>query len=171
MWIFTTDAFTSAVQHRDDSTKLMVRARDRKSLESLVQTINDTLETAGGEHAYSSADIYREEKSDYRWRIVVTREHYALYVSSEVLNYITYDNFKSAAQKRRTDYFHDVLMDIWVAGHLLTDEEDGKPRKISFKNPHESEFDWDEIVKEPADYLPDLDDWDDDDFYDPAKKA
>lgn len=120
MWTMTSNAFTSAVAHRDDTTKLMVRARDYESARNLMLELNEAL----NETKYSEDDIFTEAKSDYKWRIVVDRTDYAMYVAYEVINYVNYDNFKNAATKARGKEYHDALMRVWVAMHALTRAEE-----------------------------------------------
>ena len=35
MWVFNRDGFFSAVEHRDDNSKVMVRARAKEDIENL----------------------------------------------------------------------------------------------------------------------------------------
>jgi hypothetical protein len=98
MWLFSDTGFVSAVAHRDDPDRLVVRARDRASLAPLAQrTGNDILEGAG---------------TDYRFRVVVGRAEYGAWVA-DVIADLTYTNYKSQAQRTRGSRFANALHDVW----------------------------------------------------------
>ena len=100
MWIFTSTGFVSAVVHRDDPDLIVVRARDRESLDPLI--------------ARTGAELNPWEGSDYAFRIVMPRTEFTAWVAEQA-DAIDYPNFKSSAHKRRGGAFADVLHDVWGA--------------------------------------------------------
>jgi hypothetical protein len=169
MWNFTSGGFTSAVQHRDDHSKVMVRARDKISLEMLVDDINAFyLEEPT---RYTHDDIVNVEPADYPWRVTVTKEEYKAYLCYEIDNYLTYDNFKTELTRTRGERFHRAAMGVWSAMLAVTDIARPKkhwPASSSWSSSHggkgKHKYDvhslWDELVPEPED---------DELVYDPAK--
>lgn len=115
MWVMTTGGFVSAVQETGEPDKVSVRARDRQSL----QTLLDTVETVVGEDA---PEIRTGEGTDYPYRVTVTKKAFAHYLAFEVIEYLKYDNFKSAATASRGEKWHDALMDTWIAMRKVTDD-------------------------------------------------
>lgn len=104
MWVMTTGGFVSAVQHRDDASKVMVRARDRQSLATMVADIKEVDDSA----------IYTEAGSDYRWRVVVSKEQFKEFLAREVDGYLDYDNFKNRVSKTLGQRWHDAYLQVWV---------------------------------------------------------
>lgn len=105
MWIFTNTGFVSAVS---DGENLMVRARDRQSLEPL-----STL---------AKGEIKRTPTHDYPYRVIVTHEVFSQWVSDQVKS-IEYRNFKSSVSDMRGYEFSKPLMKVWSAMHDVEDEE------------------------------------------------
>ncbi|MBI5708222.1 MAG: hypothetical protein HZC36_14665 [Armatimonadetes bacterium] len=81
MWIFLNDAFLSVVEHRDDASKLLVRARRE----------TDIL------RCFPDSTPIRMENADYRWRITVDRSAMKQ-AMAEAIGRITYPNFKNSIQ-------------------------------------------------------------------------
>lgn len=106
MWIFSTNGFISAVQHRADPSKLVVRSRDWRSLEPLADYVGvkpqKAIKIGGG--------------TDYPYRMVVDRGTLASYAAMMV-EQVTYDNFKDAmtSPKGRGKGWSRPLMDVWTA--------------------------------------------------------
>jgi hypothetical protein len=107
MWVFTTSGFVSAV-YKDGA--LQVRARDRKSLEDLSK------ETA--------AAIIATPLADYPYRIAITNEQFAAWVSQQALS-VAYKNFKSEVADTRGYGFAKPLNKVWSVMHEV---EDAKAR-------------------------------------------
>lgn len=126
MWLFLADGFLSAVEDKNDPTKLSVRSRDRVSLELLL----DQIELAGAAEgpdgraveALDDDDIREGEGTDYRYRVTMTKETFAVVVQHYILNHLTYRNFKDHVVETRGDAFHDVLLDIWFEHRKLDDK-------------------------------------------------
>jgi hypothetical protein len=96
MWIFTDTGFVSAVCHFDDPGQLVVRARDRRSLEALAE----------------SADVeIRAEGTDYPFRVFVAKDQFAAWLM-HVVETLDYPNFKGQAMYTLPDYFQPVLHDV-----------------------------------------------------------
>lgn len=107
MWVFTTSGFVSAV-YKDDA--LQIRARDRKSLEGLSKQ--------------TGATITSTPLADYPYRIAITNEQFAYWVSEQALA-VDYKNFKSEVADVRGYGFAKPLNQVWSAMH---DVEDAKAR-------------------------------------------
>lgn len=110
MWIFTTSGFISAVQDWHDPSRVLVRARDRTSLESLAAATGEVI------HASPAAD--------YPYRTSATKGDFAHWVATEA-GAIDYPNFKSEVAAIRGDDYAHVLMGVWSTMH---DAEDASAR-------------------------------------------
>jgi len=107
MWIFTSSGFVSAV-YKDGA--IQVRARDSKSLEVLAVDCE--------------AKIVATPVADYPYRIAISREQFASWVSKQALG-IEYKNFKSEVADTRGSKFSKPLSQVWSVMH---DVEDAKAR-------------------------------------------
>lgn len=111
MWVFTETGFVSAVRKDSTPDVITVRARDRKSLESLA--------------GLAQVEIAKSPNGDYPYRLFVATEVWAEWVSLVAIN-VDYDNFKShVAQTRGYDYAHE-LSRVWSV-MLDTEDEDARP--------------------------------------------
>lgn len=81
MWIFTNNGMISAVEHRDNKDNLMVRARQSKHLDSLIEL--------------TGSNLVVTDLADYRYRVTVNRNDFKLWLWSNVKD-IDYDNFKNS---------------------------------------------------------------------------
>lgn len=97
MWIFLNDAFISAVQHRDDPNKLVVRARRREDLE----------------RTFPGAPISVSETSDYRYRVFVSKLQFAGVIAEKIAG-INYPNFKNSVAEHDR---HDHYARVWGVMH------------------------------------------------------
>ena len=100
MWIFTDTGFVSAVADRDNTDQLIVRSRDRASLEPLAALDGDQILVGIG--------------SDYRYRILCSRETFTRWVTEQATA-IDYPNFKNRVTQTRGHQFSHALMDVWAA--------------------------------------------------------
>ena len=107
MWVFTETGFISAVVHRDNAEMLMVRARDRKSL--------DGLEKLAGVKQTNTPD------GDYPHRVVVSKSDFQEWLMNRVVE-MDYDNFKSQVAKTRGHDFAAPLHDVWAVMHDVEEE-------------------------------------------------
>lgn len=108
MWVFVNQlGFFSAVEHRDDTSKVMVRARVKQDAERLATAINASPDT-----------ILATPDADYAYRLTTTKDVWANLLSAEAKS-IDYDNFKNAALSTddadRSRAYHDV----WSAMYRL----------------------------------------------------
>jgi hypothetical protein len=108
MWIFTETGFVSAVQHRDNPEYLMVRARDRESLESLA--------------AMLSIEIKSTPNADYPYRLVATKEDVKSWMNDSI-DFLGYSNFKNQVAITRGKEYAHTLGSVWSTMHDVEDEE------------------------------------------------
>lgn len=90
MWIYTTAGMVSIVAHRDEPELLLVRSRERATLEEL----------------FPAEQILETERADYPFRVIADRGDLSAAIAIEVES-ITYPNFKDAVQdpERHRAYF------------------------------------------------------------------
>ena len=107
MWLFTRQGFYSAVHDNYcNEGEIMVRARIIDDLERLLEKLN------------IDADILVHRNADYRYRVKLTIEQWAEYVTNEAAS-IDYPNFKNAII---TEGEHDrasAYMKCWEAMYLF----------------------------------------------------
>jgi muramidase (phage lysozyme) len=103
MWLFTNTGFVSAVSNGRD---LMVRARDRESLQPIAEAAN--------------TEIISTPKNDYPYRVIVSHEFFADWVAHMAWG-VTYKNFKSEVAATRGYDFAHPLMKVWSAMHEVED--------------------------------------------------
>jgi hypothetical protein len=104
MWIFTNTGFVSAVSNGKD---LMVRSRDRESLEPLAES--------------AKTEIIATPVNDYPYRTIVSHEIFSRWVAHMASN-IAYKNFKSEVAATRGYDFAHPLMKVWTAMHEVEDQ-------------------------------------------------
>lgn len=108
MWVMFEDGFVSAVQDRDDASILRVRARDKRSLDVMLDKLRLAGQDVDGLEPVTSAG------TDYRWRVIMPRELFGIFLL-EVSDEISYPNFKDQVTLTRGKKWHDAFMDVWVA--------------------------------------------------------
>ena len=99
MWVFTNNAFVSAVAHRTRPGFLMVRARVRGDLETFFSCLTSPVEVTETDHA------------DYRFRCVVDKASF-LRCLVDTLAAVDYDNFKNSIPHAEVER-HDAYMGVW----------------------------------------------------------
>ena len=107
MWVFTLEGFVSAVRESYDHFDLVVRARDKKSLE--------TLEFVSGRKAWATPS------NDYPYRIKVTNWDFDRFLELATED-ISYSNFKMAVDANRGKTYAKALSKVWSAMHDVEDE-------------------------------------------------
>lgn len=108
MWIITDRGFFSAVQHRDDHSLLMIRARAEEDVRALA-----ALTDGDGKLVWSEApEVVFKTNSDYAWRITVSKLEFTKAMAFMV-NDIDYDNFKNSVTKKQGGARHDLYMKVW----------------------------------------------------------
>ena len=105
MWLFTNTGFVSAVSNGKD---LMVRARDRESLEPIAES--------------AKVEIIPTPQNDYPYRVIVSHEFFAKWVAHMAKN-INYKNFKSEVAATRGYEFAHPLMQVWSVMHEVEDDK------------------------------------------------
>lgn len=111
MWIFTDTGFVSAVKKPQDGGLISVRARDKSSLKELI--------------SQTKAELINTPHGDYPWRIFITQEQFAEWVSEVALN-LDYSNFKSRVHKvHPSAAYINSLHDVWA---VMTHTEDADAR-------------------------------------------
>lgn len=102
MWLVTPYGFYSAIAHRSKPDTLIVRARARTDLETLIERfeLNATIETI--------------LKADYPHRIELPKSTWADVVA-RMAQSIDYANFKDEAKRVSGKRRADVLMRVWSA--------------------------------------------------------
>ena len=98
MWLFTETGFVSAVQHRDNPDLLVVRARDRLSLEPLA--------------AFAETEITTNPRADYPYRTIVGKGTFAAWTVDNIDN-LDYPNFKNQVAITRGKTFASNLGRVW----------------------------------------------------------
>ena len=111
MWLFTNAGFVSAVSNGKD---LMVRARDRASLEPISES--------------AQVAIIATPRNDYPYRVTVPQEFFSKWVA-HMASGITYKNFKSEVAATRGYEFAHPLMKVWSVMHEVEDSESRKNLK------------------------------------------
>ncbi len=120
MWVFCKYGFFSAVCARQgggshgnpvDPGRIMVRARLREHLESLVAAFPEEL---------AGVEIVQTPSTDYRYRVFVDKPVWAQ-VMAALVNDLDYDNFKNAAAQRHghSSNYVNVLHDVWGIGFRM----------------------------------------------------
>ena len=100
MWLFTTQGFYSVVAHRNEPSKVLVRARARADLEALKRQIPDLR-------------VFEDPDADYRYRAVVAREAWVAAVAILAAD-IDYPNFKSAVAERQGVERERLYSRVWA---------------------------------------------------------
>lgn len=95
MWIFLNDSFVSVVAHKRNEQLLLVRARIKGDLETLL-----------GENT----KVFSTPDNDYRFRAIVSKKQFAQVMKSRIEN-IDYKNFKDSVE---SDQRHNVYLGVWT---------------------------------------------------------
>jgi len=112
MWLFTETGFVSVVQDPQDRNKMVVRARDKVSLEPLV--------------ASYATKVIELQNRDYPYRVFLTRQQFVDWLV-ELGETLEYTNYKTRAGQTRGHDFTRPLHDVWST--MLQLEDIGKPPK------------------------------------------
>ena len=110
MWVFTESGFVSAIRHHSEAGKLVVRARDYKSLEGLANAIGLDIEPSPGR--------------DYPYRVFIDDSTFINWLNKQVMS-IHYTNYKDHMESIRDHEFTDALHNVWSA---MRQVEDGEAR-------------------------------------------
>ncbi|HYG67159.1 MAG TPA: hypothetical protein VD838_05845 [Anaeromyxobacteraceae bacterium] len=119
MWVFLNDAMISIVADRDDSEKLLVRAR-----------VKGDIERAFAGTRGPRIRARKTPQADYLFRATVTRSRLAAAMLRAV-DRIDYDNFKASVQAQDR---HDAYLDVWGAMLRLQHRHEN-PSRYNFDPP------------------------------------
>ena len=106
MWIFTEYGFVSVVATKPGSAIVRVRARDHQSLEDISAQFN--------------VGIDKSPERDYPYRVELTKEQFAKWVTAKTLE-LDYTNFKSRVAETRGYNFAHALGSVWSTMHDVED--------------------------------------------------
>lgn len=109
MWIFLRDGFASV--RSVDERNVMLRFRR-----------SDHAERFSDELGIKRSEIQKSDDTDYRYRIVASREAAAKLLTKEVMN-IGYKNFKSSVLDAE---YRELLSGVW-SKHWRYQESEGSP--------------------------------------------
>ena len=104
MWVFTETGFVSAIMHFKDKNVIVVRSRERESLDGIA--------------ALADVEIVSTPKNDYPWRVHVPRSIFQEWLSAAA-EYLSYTNFKNRVHDTRGDEFHSALSEVWSVMHAI----------------------------------------------------
>ena len=102
MWIFNRHGFFSAVEHRDDNTKVMVRARVSEDIEHLASVLWDY-------HGHQVETKFTPD-ADYRYRLTIPKTVWGEYLKKTAED-LDYDNFKNSVHGQRDR--DSAYMGVW----------------------------------------------------------
>lgn len=135
MWIISEQGFYSAVQHRDDPTLLMIRARslgdltELQALDSVVEAVAHAQQSVSSDGVGS--DDFTEPRytpdADYPWRMTMPADVFGAAVAEMVLE-IDYDNFKSRVGRVNRERAH-TYSSLWSKLHDIEREVSAKVRR------------------------------------------
>lgn len=110
MWLMTKLGFFSVVEHRDDPSVLLVRARCEADIKNAASA--------------TGCEWWTDENADYPHRMMCDRERWASTVA-KITNDIDYDNFKSSVtDERHLSAYHRVWIDmLYIDDRIVSDEE------------------------------------------------
>ena len=111
MWLFTETGFVSAVRHYSESGIVVVRSRDKDSLQELA--------------ARADVKVANSPYNDYPYRIHVSDEVFQSWLK-DACQKMDYSNFKDRVYETRGEKFAHTLMGVW---EIMHDVEDDAARK------------------------------------------
>lgn len=116
MWVFTETGFISAVIDRTAPDTILVRARDRSSLDDFCVSFDKAIITT--------------PDNDYPFRVKLTRDEYASWLQVQGHN-LMYSNFKDRVADTRGDDFAQVLGHVWSIMHAVEDDDARDPVEVT----------------------------------------
>jgi hypothetical protein len=115
MWVFSETGFVSAVVDPKDSNVMVVRSRDKKSIQPLAD--------------FAGTEIIELPNRDYEYRVFVERGTFSDWVLRSIST-MEYGNYKSRMYTTRGDEFTHSLSDVWSVMLNVSDK-----RKKANKQP------------------------------------
>lgn len=104
MWLFSETGFVSAVVDLQDKNKMIVRGRDKKSLEPLAKL--------------AGVKILDTPQRDYPHRVFVSKKKFTEWVV-ENISTMQYNNYKSRMYQTRGADFTHSLSEVWSVMHQV----------------------------------------------------
>lgn len=104
MWLFSETGFVSAVVDLQDKNKMIVRGRDKKSLEPLAKL--------------AGVKILDTPQRDYPHRVFVSKKKFTEWVV-ENISTMQYNNYKSRMYQTRGADFTHALSEVWSVMHQV----------------------------------------------------
>ena len=104
MWLFSETGFVSAVVDLQDKNKMIVRGRDKKSLEPLAKL--------------AGVKILDTPQRDYPHRVFVSKKKFAEWVMDNIET-MQYNNYKSRMYQTRGADFTHSLSEVWSVMHQV----------------------------------------------------
>jgi hypothetical protein len=101
MWIFTVDGYFSAVQDKDDPSRIMVRSRQKGDLQTFLKRLES-----------EDLEILAWVGSDYAFRVFMPRDLWMKYLEMAGRE-LTYTNFKARAILMGDHSRSDAYYRIW----------------------------------------------------------
>lgn len=95
MWICLNNGFVSVVADRDNSERLLVRARRKRDLENVLG---------------KDSEIFEDPVADYRWRCFIGRSDFKKIVNQRI-DAIDYPNFKNSV---KDEDLHHLYTEFWT---------------------------------------------------------
>lgn len=100
MWIFTNKGILSVVQDRNHKETLLVRARQKGFLESIVE---------------NPEEVFHDPAADYPYRIFMSRTDFAGLLVTQ-MERINYPNFKNSVED---NVLHSLYSKVWSVMSVL----------------------------------------------------
>ena len=131
MWLFTETGFVSVVADAKQKDQMVVRARDKQSLQPLVDEYG--------------VKILNWKNRDYPHRVLLTRKQFVDWLV-QMGEELEYTNYKNRVTQTRGHEFAHPLHTVWAT--MLELEDLGKPRQqreFMYRDAY-----WDDPELEPA---------------------
>lgn len=132
MWIFTSRGFVSCVQHKDDPSKILIRARSKEHVLAFI--------------GYDKESRYFHlENCDYNHRAELTRDEFTERLIEHV-NRISYPDFKGSIPKGAAyrSYYH-ACHDVWK---VMDDFKHGQYEPGELNGMQDCSMTFDQITEE-----------------------
>lgn len=110
MWIFCEQGFFSAVEHRERSENVLIRARFEGDLERLIETSFCTPQQKDD----MLKNIQFTPYADYAFRVEMPKCVFAE-MTKQIADNINYDNFKNHVHEGHNSKRDRAYMDCWAA--------------------------------------------------------
>lgn len=123
MWLFSETGFVSAVVDLQDKNKMIVRGRDKKSLEPLAKL--------------ARVKILDTPQRDYPHRVFVSKKKFTEWVVENISS-MQYNNYKSRMYQTRGADFTHSLSEVWSVMHQV---EEGYV-KPTYTSTYADDFDY-----------------------------